>query len=227
MKYLAHARISEYGTIWGEPGDQTGHEVEITEWDNNWTKIFRFKNRVDAEKAVKLISAICRNDNVGYSQNNGKSPRTSLLDELERTKWDVSKIGLCNCDCSSLMMTVLRGLGYNIDRDMWTGNQEALLKATGKFTILNNIDEIENGDIMWRTGHTAMAIVTEDKKYDYIATGNLWIRETAGTDGNPVTIIPYGKKVVKLSNPWVMVEYEEDGKVYTGWSSLKYLRSLE
>lgn len=226
MKKLAHARISEYGTIWGEAGDQTGHEVEVTEWDNNWTKLFRFKNKEDAKKAAEMIVAICNNDNVGYSQNNGQSPRTSLLAELQKNNWDVSKIGLCNCDCSSLMATILIGLGYNVSKDMWTGNQEEQLRATGKFDIITNMDEIQNGDIMWRKGHTAMAIVEDEKKYDYIATGNLWIRETAGTEGDPVTVIPYGRKVVKLSNPWVMVEYEDDGKIYQGWSSTKYLQEL-
>lgn len=218
---IAHARISEFGSAWGEPGDQTGHEVEVTPWvDKKWIAVYRFKDRIDAHIAAELITSICNNQNVGYSQNNGASPRTSLLDELIKHNWDVSKIGKCNCDCSSLIAAVCIYLGYNVDRDMYTGSEDYELMKSGKFEKLTHYKYLSSdtnlmeGDILLCNGHTAMQV----SDYDYIATGDVFIR-TAPVDGETITYIPKGCKVESLSNPWVKVKYNG----HEGWSSLKYL----
>lgn len=57
------------------------------------------------------------------------------------------------------------------------------------------------------------------------ATSELWIRKSP-INGSPVIAMPKGARVQKLSNPWVKVRYEKDGKVYEGWSSMKYLKEI-
>lgn len=61
--------------------------------------------------------------------------------------------------------------------------------------------------------------------YDLQTTGQLWIRK-APVDGATLIAMPTGTKVKSLSNPWVKVRYEKDGKIYEGWSSMKYLKTV-
>ena len=65
--------------------------------------------------------------------------------------------------------------------------------------------------------------VKED--YDFQTTTQLWIRKSP-VDGATIIAMPTGAKIKSLSNPWVKVRYEKDGKTYEGWSSMKYLKTI-
>ena len=89
------------------------------------------------EKHAEAVEAACANNNIGYGQND----RNTLNTLAKAVGYDLSKVGKCNCDCSSLqnvaavasgapgavygsngwttatMKTALQKLGYKIITD--------------------------------------------------------------------------------------------------------------
>ena len=57
---------------------------------------------------------------------------------------------------------------------------------------------------------------------NYMVKESLCLRESP-INGNVLVVMPPEAKVVKLTNPWVKVSYEENGKVIEGWASMNYL----
>jgi len=128
------------------------------------------------------------------------------------------------------------------DNTGWPDHTGIVESCDGK-TI--NIIEGNNNDMVKRTSYAVNAkfirgFITPDYRgkanddsepdttpviedYDYQTTAQLWIRKTP-VDGSTVIAMPAGAKVKSLSNPWIKVRYEKDGKVYEGWSSMKYLK---
>lgn len=96
---IGHASISENGTVNGAKGDQTGREVCIrTFYSRPWDYVAIHPDATVREKHAKAIEAACANDNIGYSQSN----RNTLNILAKAAGYDLSKVGKCNCDCSSL-----------------------------------------------------------------------------------------------------------------------------
>ncbi len=56
------------------------------------------KDKTVREKHAKAIEAACANNNIGY----GQSDRNTLNTLAKAVHYDLSKVGKCNCDCSSL-----------------------------------------------------------------------------------------------------------------------------
>jgi hypothetical protein len=160
---IGHARSDENNKARdGKAGDQTSKEVTIQNWYNrNWTAVFRAKDNKTAEKIAKTTEHICNNDNIGYDQ----SQRTTLYEYAEKCNWDIQKITeKCECDCSSLVAVCVNAAGVKISKNMYTGNQKAVLSATGKFEIvtdskyLKKSDYLKRGDILLAPGHTAIVL---------------------------------------------------------------------
>jgi hypothetical protein len=103
----------------------------------------------------------CANNNIGYSQ----ADRLSLNTLAVKAGYNLSKVGKCNCDCSSLVAVCCNAAGVKVSPTMYTGNELAVLKGTGKFTVFTattytKSDKLlKTGDILLRKGHTA--IVTQ------------------------------------------------------------------
>ena len=160
---IGNARISEYGTVNGKKGDQTGREVMTQPWSTGgtWTYVIRPKSSTAAEKIAKAMKAACGNPNIGYSQ----ADRMSLNIKAMANGYKLGKVGTCNCDCSSLVAVCCRAAGIMVNPYMYTGNELQLLRQTGKFHILTGAEytkasgKLKTGDILLRAGHTA--IVTE------------------------------------------------------------------
>lgn len=96
------ASQSEKKTINGKKGDQTGTEVKLgSYYDFGQNVVIRFNSIAKRKKAAKAMKALCKNDNIGYGQND----RSTLYKECQRIKWDISRISeikKCNCDCSEI-----------------------------------------------------------------------------------------------------------------------------
>lgn len=165
---IGHASIDERGDFRdGKPGDQTGKEVCIRDWYSaGWNKVIRPNKAKRAEKIAKAMEEACRNDNIGYSQ----SSRSTLYTEAKEKQWEISKITQkCNTDCSALVRVCVCAAGIEIG-DIYTGNEAAVLKNTGKFTILTDkkyTDEdryLKRGDILLKEGiHTAIVLTNGEK----------------------------------------------------------------
>lgn len=159
---IGNARISENGTVVGAKGDQTGREVMTQTWSTGglWEYVIRPKSATDAAKIANTMKAACQNNNIGYSQTD----RLSLFNLASNNGWKVGKVGKCNCDCSSLVSVCVNSAGIKVASTMYTGNERQLLSATGKFTIISDTSytkkesKLRTGDILLRTGHTAIVV---------------------------------------------------------------------
>lgn len=163
---IGHASISENNTVNGEKGDQTTKEVCIREWYNKpWNILLRPKSAEKAEIMAQSCEKGCANQNIGYSQ----ATRNTLKQEALKVNFDLSKVGLCNCDCSSFMTVCAESAGiaipYNYNNAPTTRTMRTAFTSTGEFDLytdnkyLNTTNNLRRGDILVAEGkHTVMVL---------------------------------------------------------------------
>lgn len=186
MLRLAQAASSENYSAWGVPPNQRrtpgkmDGELNIVPWYGGWEYVFRPKNRKVSEKIAWLMEGAVENaDHIGYSQCNGDYPREGVFDALFDMVWaetrEINK--LVNCDCTSLVAAVVYSCGTTVAdlykpelRTMWSGTEREMLMSTGCFVELTDPllleigTGIRRGDILLKTGHTAVALDDDDHK---------------------------------------------------------------
>lgn len=106
-----------------------------------------------AEQAAQVAEHICKHDAHGYSQPNRAGDGT--IEEITLSDGSKAYIHGGEYDCSELVRMTYRAadvLPYG--SYMWTGNEDALLRANGfeRVAVVNAI----RGDVLWREGHTAI-----------------------------------------------------------------------
>lgn len=137
MYKVVSAGISENGTVNGKKGDQTRREVRVRpRYDFGQDTIIRFR-KSKRNLAKKIALYLAKNENIGYGQSN----RTTLWDECVKIGWNykrISEIGLCNCDCSMLIICIINFVYVKkVIPICYTGNLEKFCKKhSDKFTIL-------------------------------------------------------------------------------------------
>lgn len=170
MVKIGHASSDENKSAQGGiAGDQTGSEAKTQNWYNRskgWSAVFRPKSSTVAEKIAVAMEQACANNKIGYDQ----SQRTTLYTKAKEKNWNLSKItSNCECDCSSLVAVCVNAAGIAVSKDMYTGNQKAVLKATGQFDVLTDSKyltydkHLKRGDILLGTGHTAVVLSDGDQ----------------------------------------------------------------
>lgn len=108
MAYFAQASIDENGKIaGGAAGNQSGEELNCrlpyASSSNPWYAVIAKNSAVLAEMNKQAKYAIA-NPYIGYDQYQ----RNTILTQAKKFNWDLSKIDvLCECDCSSLLATVM------------------------------------------------------------------------------------------------------------------------
>lgn len=170
MVKLAHARISERGTIEGAAGDQTGHEVEISDWySGGWLALYRPNNETDAAIIARTAEAGCNNQNVGYSQTD----RLSLFAAAVLCEYQLDRIDYpVNTDCSAFVSVCVNAAGISVSRELTTRNEDTALMGTGRFTrlqgsrYLTRPDYLKKGDILRKQGHTAIVVSDGARAYE-------------------------------------------------------------
>ena len=147
----------------GLAGDQDGKEVAIREWYNRpWNKVLRCKDSKKAEKIAKAMEKACRNDYIGYDQNQ----RTTLYSLAKANGWRIEDIKTpCETDCSALVAVCVNAAGIRVSGDIYTGNEAAALLRTGEFELLSapkyllSDEYLKRGDILlYEFHHTAIAL---------------------------------------------------------------------
>lgn len=250
MIRIAQAASSEYGTAWGEPPNQrrTGvtaakpggnldGELNIVKFaTNGWTLVYRPVNPNIAERIAWIMErAVANGGHIGYGQNNGRYPRTGVFDALMMMEApDPLQINdLVNCDCSSLVGAAVYFSGVYMPelRNMNTSTERDILKRSNQFielsdkTLLQSAVGIQRGDILWKQGHTAVCLDTDQTRETIPAkvtnciAANL--RTGPGTQYAIVKPITAGKRceiVSTASNGWHQV-YIDGGY---GYISPKY-----
>lgn len=147
----------------GIAGDQDGREVAIREWYNRpWNKVLRCKDAGKAEKIATAMEAACKNNYIGYDQNQ----RHTLYELCKTNGWDIEAIKTpCETDCSALVAVCVNAAGIYVSGDIYTGNEATALMATGEFELLTEpkylvSDEyVKRGDILlYEFHHTAVVL---------------------------------------------------------------------
>ena len=161
------ASKNEKGTYTGgQAGDQSLVEVYTREYYNGgWNIMLRAKDPNKAEIMAKSCEAACNNPAVGYDKNT----RNSLRTEAQKVNFDLSKVGLCNCDCSSFMSVCAESanipIPYNYNNAPTTSTMRKDFLSTGEFDLytdsiyLTSPNFLKRGDILVKEGsHTLMAL---------------------------------------------------------------------
>lgn len=248
---IGHASSDENGKAkGGKAGDQTGGEVLVQDWylrTKGWTEVFRVRDPKIAEKIAKAMEQACSNNNIGYDQGQ----RTTLFKYAAKCDFDLAKITeKCECDCSSLVSVCVNAAGIKVSKDMYTGNQKALLHNTGQFEILTEAkyltkaNNLKRGDILLGPGHTAIVLSNDEstkidaaKSFDKALAGTykviaaqLNVRAGAGTAKPILTTIPketevkcYGFYTRFSDTNWLYVQFICNNITYSGFTSSQYL----
>ena len=166
---IGHASIDERGKAkGGAAGDQTGKEVCIRTWYSKpWKVLLRAKDENVAERMAQACEAGCRNDNIGYDQNQ----RNTLHTQAQKTGYDLSKVGKCETDCSAFMTVCAIAAGVTAleysGNAPTTSTMRAKFTASGAFSALTaakyltGTQYLKRGDILLAPGsHTAMVLDT-------------------------------------------------------------------
>lgn len=161
---IGNARIDENNRAYGgAAGDQSGREVCTQSWYSYpWNVVIRPTDSTVAEKMAKAMEAACNNNNIGYDQYQ----RTTLFTKAQELNWDISRVGACETDCSALIAVCCRAAGLAVSKDIYTGNLQAALMATGKFTVLkeakylNGDSYLRRGDVLLNTVHHVAMVLS-------------------------------------------------------------------
>ena len=109
---IGQASLGETGGRNQQPGNQSGRELNISNWYNGrWLGILRYKSPKKAPLAAPACEAAIKNRNIGYDMDN----RNTAYEAARAVGWDVSRIAKpVETDCSALMMlcAVAAGCGY-------------------------------------------------------------------------------------------------------------------
>lgn len=115
MAYIAQASIDENGRITGGvAGNQNGKELNTcnvySSSSKPWYSVIANDPRVLAEMNRQGKAAVA-NPFIGYDQNQ----RNTILVQARKANWDLAAINIaCECDCSSLLATVMICAVYRV-----------------------------------------------------------------------------------------------------------------
>ena len=180
---IGHASLGTNGQVKGDKIGDQGKEVTIREWYNKgWNVLLRPKNPLKAELMAQACEKGCANQNIGYDQ----STRNSLRQKAIKVNFDLSKVGLCNCDCSSFMAVCAEAAGiaipYNGNNAPTTSTMRKAFGSTGEFNIyvdsiyLNSPNFLKRGDILVSEGHHTVMVLEDG------TLANKTVQSTLGID---------------------------------------------
>lgn len=159
---IGSARIDERGqATGGQAGDQTGREVATESFymhSLGWY-CYRAKDAATANALATAMAQACKNDHIGYDQNQ----RTGVIAQLAKAG-TLGKIAVnTEADCSSLVRACCIQAGFD-PGNFTTYNEGKALEATGRFEpkfAVTSASQLCTGDILVtkKKGHTV--IVTQ------------------------------------------------------------------
>lgn len=178
MIRIAQASSSENFTKYGKAPNQrrTGAdrakpegnldgELNVVNWYGGWEAVYR---AIDAEVAERIATfmyrAVANGNYFGYSWS-GNTEAWDALHAIGSTD-PMDVVTPVNCDCATLVGAAVDAAGIRDSglRAMVTWKEDEVLMRTNAFikltdtAMLNNGTGIRRGDILWKTGHTAVAL---------------------------------------------------------------------
>lgn len=171
---IGQASLGETGGRNQQPGNQTGRELNISNWYNgHWIGVLRYKSRKKSERAAQTCEAAIKNRNIGYDM----SDRNTAYEAAKAAGWDVSKITKpVETDCSGLMTLCAVAAGCEAVATLYKKQGNSCTTycmlhdwpTTGDFELLTGSKYLTTdanllrGDVLVSSGHTVMAL--EDGK---------------------------------------------------------------
>ncbi len=202
---IGHASIAENGTVNGTKGDQTGKEVCTRTWYSKpWDYMAIHPDANVREKHAKAIEQACANNNIGYSQY-GADNRNTLNKLAKAVSYNLSKVGKCNCDCSSLqnVAAVASGAkGVSYGSNGWTtSTMKAALKAAG-YVIITDSAYLKSeaycvrGAIYVKAGsHTVCGLTNGSKANNTLVKAGI-SKGTSTSSGGTKSVSEVAKEVI-------------------------------
>lgn len=242
-------------------GDQTTKEVCVRDWYNKpWNIMLRYKDKEIAKKASEIAVKLANSNLVGYDQNGRNTLYQALKKYNWDVDAYIASGELTETDCSEFMYVVYCCLIPEMRSDgnaPTTSTMKNFFKKFG-FTCyvaskyLSSSDNLRAGDVLVKEGsHTVMACdnipvksvekktSVEPDKYDrvlignYKTTGDLNIRNGAGTDYRILGVLPKGTVVncngyysYSGNRKWYHVTVTIKNTKYTGYVSSLYLMRI-
>lgn len=213
----------------GVAGDQTGGEWRIQEWYSRpWTHVLRYPVREVADMIGQLAEEAAKNDLIGYDQNQ----RTTFWKQLEKVGYRPSLITTaCEADCSAGVAAIIKAVGYlmnieelkNVSKDMYTGNEIAVLTAAGFSTFTDSAflasDKwLYRGDVLLCKGHHTCINLTDGARvastsWRWVQSGGKWYYQNAlGANLHGWSLI---KESAGKYSHWYY--FDSTGAAVTGW----------
>lgn len=215
MIRIAQASSSENFTKYGKAPNQrrTGAsrakpegnldgELNIVDWYGGWEAVYR---PIDGEVAEKIATfmyrAVANGNYWGYSWSGNTEAWDALHKKNTTDPLDVDV--LVNCDCCTLVGAAVDAAGIHDSglRAMVTWKEDEVLMRTNAFIkltdkdMLNNGKGIRRGDILWKTGHTAVALDTDP----VTPAGNLFVFKKFPFNGVLISAGTPGTRAVQRS----------------------------
>ena len=153
-----------------KPEGNLDGELNVVNFGGGWECVYRPKDSKVAEFiATFMLSAVANGSHIGYSQD---ATRVGVFDECAKmTLPNPARItALVNCDCATLVGAAVYFAGIKLDglRKLCTWEMDDVLMKSGQFTkltdkqLLSSALGIKRGDILWKTGHTAVALDSDN-----------------------------------------------------------------
>ena len=221
---IGQASLGETGGRNQQPGNQTGRELNISNWYNGrWLGILRYKSRKKAERAAQTCEAAIKNRNIGYDM----ADRNTTYEAARAAGWDVSKITKpVETDCSGLMTLCAVAAGCASVEALYRRQGNSCTTycmlhdwpATGDFELLTGSKYLATdanllrGDVLVSSGHTVMAL--EDGKNAEEET-EMVEKSKIIVDGKEVTverILKNGTNYVKVRDLAAALDLEVSNK---------------
>lgn len=177
---IGHASKDENGKLkGGAAGDQTGKEVCTRLWyDRPWSCVIRAKSDSIREKIAVAMEHACKNDLIGYDQNQ----RNTLWNKAKLGEYDPAKVySKCETDCSALVCVCCAYAGVNPSilfrsgNSLTTASLRSALISSGLFTCMTDTKYTKKdsyllrGDILLCEGHhVAVALSNGSNANNYI-----------------------------------------------------------
>ena len=164
-KYGTAPNQRRTGATAAKPEGNLDGELNVINFKGGWEAVYRYNDKTIADKiATFMYNAVANGSHIGYSQDETRVGVWDALAKLNST--DPSKINtLVNCDCATLVGAAVNysGIKRSDLRKLCTWEMDSVLTKAGfvKLTdkdLLNSAVGIKRGDILWKTGHTAVAL---------------------------------------------------------------------
>lgn len=184
-----------------KPEGNLDGELNVVNWYGGWEAVYR---PIDGEVAEKIATfmyrAVSNGNYVGYSW----SGNTELWDALHKKNsadpMDVDT--LVNCDCCTLLGAAVDAAGIHDSglRAMVTWKEDEVLMRTNAFLKLTDKDMLEKGtgirrgDILWKTGHTAVSLDT-----DTVISGEMFFFQKYTFNNVSITAGERGTRAAQIS----------------------------